>query len=832
MKFPISFDNADRSLDAAVDALLLPAMSQQMHAMNNTTDGSRSKAPRQDFVWTRLMMAGTTTHPALVIKEKPSMPLLTMMLDMDADRIGSLDTYKKMEAYERSMNLGYGVRNVRFEQKDYSVYAKSLEEASGVKYEGQVKIGRAYTSSPLPYFPKIVLNTMYKGTHLEVDIKSSYPTMLWNAFGQKGNMHHLEELAVDPEKLYADVFGNFGVERSDFKTAILAMMGAFPASPGTYGLDEDKMDVVRKIAELPFISGFKDDLNTLMTEMNEKYRGFVGTLAHYAEANGKLDHVGGIAMTIFAGDMEHECMRLIIKQLGGGHPDNFLWKYDGVAVPMEIITEDKMRSLEKEVLEKLGIELKLSLKSLHSPSFGISLAPSEATEDAAYQAWKKRHEKTYFCCKLPPNPVRICPDGTIQHLAIKDYNYMTAPEPAEFNKRWWSDPSRKTFSRLDFLPPPLDCPDSVYNTYHGMAAESFDDVDPGYSIEPYLNHVKLLTGDDDINADYMNKLLAFKFQNPASLWRVMPFIRSTPGVGKDLWFDFLAEIMGKENTVKVVKLGEVMGNQTHRLSNKLLACITEADFKDGSTYHEELKDRITSPTITVKQKYVNDYDATSCVCLIAFSNNFQALNFSSDDRRFFAVTADGRYANDPVYFAPLIEWMQKIESKRAVYDYYMKMDIGDFDPSAERVVTETFKEMASSNISLVEMLVKENFEDWIRDAQYDRNDIKIRGDHLRVPVSLCLDIFCEKAKDFEYKGSESRSKMAQLQGRLNTEMASKVRRFSKIDRHVIEDIKSHGIRYRVFEIEGIRGYLESIKTENDMDEDEIEQPAMLIAPQR
>jgi len=840
MKFPNSYDYADRSCDAAVDALLFPAMSQQMHAMNNFTGESRSKVARQDFVWTRLKMAGTNTHQPLVIQEKPNLKILSMMLDMDADRIGNRDAYEKMQHYESVMIGRNGIRNVHFDQKDFTDYAKSLEDASGIKYEGQVKIGRAYTSSPLIYFPKAVINTLYKQTHLELDIKASYPTMLWNAFGGDGDMPYLEKLAINSDELYGDIYDQYGIERGDIKTACMAMIGAFPSGSHSYGLGDDEIDKARTIGELPFITGFLDDLNTLAVKMNEKYAGFMGTMAHYADATGKLDHVGGVAMCLFAGDMEHECMRVIIKELAGNKPDNIVWKFDGVLVPQDLINDDKVASLERKVLDKTGIQIKLGVKSLHLPSFGISLSPSEANEDSAYLAFKRKHEKTFFCCKNPPGPVMIRPDGTYQLLAMKDYNFLTAPLQKEFNQRWITDEHRRTYDRIDYLPPPLVCPPSVYNSYHGMAAESLDDVDPGYDIEPYKKHVWLLMGAVDTQAEYMHKLIAFKIQNPASKWRVFPFIRSTPGVGKDVWFDFLADIVGKENTVKTVKLQDIMGNQTHRMANKLLGCITELDFKDGSTYAEELKDQITSNQMNVKQKYHNDFDATSTICLMGFSNNFEALKFKSDDRRFFVVTADGRHANDPVYFEPLIEWMGKTDSQRAVYDFYKSMDITGFDPSAERPVTEAFKEMASSSTSLCEIVIRDNFEQWVRDATILCHPESITfhckipniESHLKIHNGFFLDCFTEKAKDFQYAGAESRAKTAQLLGRQMGQTTSMVRRFSKMDADVITNYRSNGRTYRLFEIEAIRSWIESIKTENDSSEEEIDQPAMLIAPQR
>lgn len=831
MKLLCNDDNL--SLDATVGSLLFPAMSQQMHALNNQ-DGSRSKVPRQDFVWTRLKLAGTNTHGPLIIKEMPSEPLFNMLLDMEGDRIDG-PNYQRMEAYERSMKQANWTRNVYFEQKDFSEYAKSLEEASGIKYEGQVKIGRAYTSSPLPYFKKAIVNTLYKSTHLEVDIKSSYPTMLWNAFGGDGDMPYLERLALDPEELYGDIFDKHGVERGDFKTAVLAMIGAFPSDPATFGLGDDEMDTVRRIGELPFITGFRNDLNTLAVKMNAKYAGFMGTMAHYADKTGKLDHVGGVAMSLFAGDMEHEAMRVVIKELCGANPQNIVWKCDGVLVPQDLVSDDKIGALERKVLDKIGIQLKLGVKSLHSPSFPISLGPQEATEDGAYKTWKKTFEKGYMVLKTPPGPCRIQPDMTIQHLKLQEFNFQTAIHPSEFVKRWVADPSRRTYDRADYVPPPRVCAPNIYNTYHGLAAEALDDVPADYPIKIYLDHVFLLCGANDVNAEYFHKLLAYKFQNPALIWRVMPFFRSTPGVGKDITFDFLSNIMGKENTVKVVKLNEVMGNQTHRLANKLLGCITEFDFKDGSAHAEELKDRITSTELVVKQKYVNDYEASSSVCLMGFTNNFSSLSFQSDDRRFFPVTCDGRYANNPEYFAPLIEWMNKPESQRAVYNYYMAMDITGFDPSGDRPITETFKSMASSNITLVEIVIKTNFENWVEDAKNSFNDIRFHGNqqtHIRVPLAIPLDQFQERAKDMQMNGADSKHKMAQFHAKQMEEFSSKVRRFSMVDKEVITLYRANGKRFRLFEIEAIRAWIESIKTENDEDQDDVEEPAMLIAPQR
>mgnify|MGYP006149100769 FL=1 len=191
------------------------------------------------------------------------------------------------------------------------------------------------------------------------------------------------------------------------------------------------------------------------------------------------------------------------------------------------------------------------------------------------------------------------------------------------------------------------------------------------------------------------------------------------------------------------------------------------------------------------------------------------------------LTADGKYAQNAEYFSPLIEWMSSPASVRAVYDYYMGMDLSSFNPSAERPVTKAHKEMAQSRLCIMDMVIKRGFPLWMDIAKHNRgaegygisNDIT-----LKIPRVRLWDDFQALARDLQINRCDSRKAMESMGTQSLAEACSRMKRFKTVEAmsQVIEKYRSHGCNFYKFDIMAVRQYIEKMIGEEERDTEEGE----------
>lgn len=798
--------------------------------MIRSTTTSPNKRAKTQFLWSRLIY-DKSEYGKLNVTERPNLKILSAIKDMNADLLledmseaAMRSCMSELDRLYNSLIGGGGKRMVIYEQHSFKDAAGSVPG-----YGGCEQFGRAYSNSNLQYIKAKILNTLYKTSHVDVDIVCSYSTMLWNALGDE-SMEWMKYYAENPDRVYEKFHEEDGISRDKIKTAICAMIGSHPRKPNSYGLDEDRdHDIVRKLGENAFIDGFYRDLCKATIKMKQLYPDFVRVIEAHCVSKRKSDMSSGIAMTLLAGDMEHAVMRTVIEKLCGDKRENIVWKFDGVLMDKFHLGDDweaTSAELSSLVLEKHGIKVKFCIKSPSSKSYPIALPPEELVEDAnGYGAWKLEFETKFFRLNDPPVFCQFRDDGSIMDLNMIQFRHNTMEQPDEYIKQWLSDKYKRAYERKDFAPPPLETSRGSYNTWPGMAYDDLDVVVPDdFSLDMYKKHVHLLMGSNDEYADYFHKLIAIKLQQPGYQWRVMPFVRSTPGVGKDVFFSFLERLFGKVNCVRVGRLSDILDKSSHLMDSKILVCFSEVEYQDNQRLNEQLKNAITSEDMVVKKKYVNEYSIRSVACFMAFSNNFGAFQIPADDRRFFCVTADGTYANDPDYHVPLIEYLTKPETVKAVGNWYMSMDLSGFDPSGNRPVTETFREMASSSLSIMDFMIRKNMPLWLANAkaQVDPGYKVINDIILQIPVAIFWDDFQQICAEFKFQNSDSRNKMVLLGTRMLGESVARMKRYrtSGLDsmKDVIIDHKSHGKRFKRVDIMGIQKYITEMLGEDQNDD--------------
>lgn len=801
---------------------------------------SSSSPPRQRvrlnrFVWDRFVNAGAaTTYEKLKVTERPSVPILRMMLEMNGD---DRDVLRNRGALERYVEYARGGENkIDYEQKSY-------DDVAVDGYHGVRKIGRAYTKCFSQQMPSKLLNTMYKGTHVELDIRSSYSTMLYQAF------KHLEIPAMrayveSPDDVYDGMSRHYGIKKDQTKKLINGMICGYPGIPSDYGLGFGDMDLIRDVGGCSFVEALKQDLGKIKDALELEYSGFYAFCSRYAETRLDTtgDHTAGLAMSFLAADMEHSVMRCVIKKLYGNDVKDAVWRFDGLLIHQSLLGSSSWGDFEDDMMEyirmKMGIEVQFKIKTLQENSLGISLSPQELGDKMGYAAWKSNFEQRFFHLSNPPVFCQVLNNGSILDLNDAQFKHNTAKECAEYIKAWRQDRDQRCYECKDFAPPPCVPLRDSFNMYRGLEAELWPANDREVSVDPYLRHVDILMGnvnrDKDHLSEYFHKLIAQKIQKPGQKWRVMPFIRSTQGVGKDLWADFMSKIFGFDYIHKACAVGDVMGKSSAHQEGKLLVVFSEMSYGDTSVHMEELKNAITSEYVVVKKKYVNEYKIRQTADFIGFSNNFGAIQVDQGERRLFVVTASGLFANDHAYFAPLLEWMDQQENQKAVYDYYMAIDVSNFDSSAERPITDDHKEMASSNRTTLDMFLSKAVKMWKDRAAYDHDLTYKYSDsgRLRVGTNAFLDDFCAYAQELKINKSDNRNSMTQFVHRQMKELNAKTEKYLQPgNKMLIDNAKCNGIRYKVIDYIAWERYKDSwseeVREEEEVEEEEAAEARMV-----
>ncbi len=118
---------------------------------------------------------------------------------------------------------------------------------------------------------------------------------------------------------------------------------------------------------------------------------------------------------------------------------------------------------------------------------------------------KKEFETQFFKLKFPVRVAQLKGDDIRylrQHEVRENEGLQTYEELTEQNgvkrvvernffERWWKDKDRRTYDRIIFLPPPLQCPDDVYNLFKGFRADSLPRNEEVVDIEPIMNLIRL-----------------------------------------------------------------------------------------------------------------------------------------------------------------------------------------------------------------------------------------------------------------------------------------------------------------------------------------------------
>lgn len=269
--------------------------------------------------------------------------------------------------------------------------------------------------------------------------------------------------------------------------------------------------------------------------------------------------------------------------------------------------------------------------------------------------------------------------------------------PIPFMKCWLSCPQRRTYEKLDFIPRPLVCPKDTYNLYTGMQYEKIT-VAPDNNIEVFLDHLRVLSGDDQTELVYKYQLnyLAHMLQKPGELPKTAILWNSPPGAGKNLFIDGIGKhIIGTKYTLSTENAERFVG-KWRDTNNKFLGVYNEASSKDTFGLDGKIKALITEPTLDWEEKNEKAVQMNSFIRMFFLTNKDNGVRIDPGDRRFQVIEITK--VHDREYFERLGAAFENPAKVLGFANYLLNVDISTWQSQDNRVMTDYYTAMKSINI--------------------------------------------------------------------------------------------------------------------------------------
>ena len=583
----------------------------------------------------------------IVKKERINPTYLTQLLshpDLSDETRTALRAYQKRVKdgrVEVQYTLGYKV--------------KASEEFSGRYY--------AKGGNTLQGFKRDVRNLLAGGFYYDVDFKNAQPTLLLQKAEKHGLVcRTLREFCEERDRLLP----TFSDDRDTAKQ--MAMKALYGGS--TEGMP-------------PFLQRLGEEARMMGSVISTLYREQVPPTLRKNSPSSILSHL--------LQTEEKKCLLEMEKALArrGWTMDALI--HDGGLVARRedaVLTDAILREVEKDITTATGYTLELAIKPM------VSTITLESVVDD-YPAMKAEFEKTHFKVMNPYQFIRIWGED-IQVITQTDlrgcYQNKFLRNGKSFIERWLADPTMLTYDRMVFVPMG-EAPEGCYNTFHGWKVKPVAGGDT-FAVHALLD---LMANHDPKVKEYLLNYHASIVQKPHEKTGIcIVYASESHGTGKDTWTNFFSWLLGSRY---VSNTGDPSNQWFGRFNAHMEYCVyakcEELSFADSKQHSNRFKSNITATEITYENKGVKPYNAPSYTNYAATTNNLCAVLLEDKERRFVLINPSNERMGQHQFWDAMYAELKKPEVQSAFMNELMTRDLTNFNPRADRPITELYEEVAT-----------------------------------------------------------------------------------------------------------------------------------------
>lgn len=608
---------------------------------------------------------------------------------------------------------------------------KQNKNVCQVKYKPSKKTskyGRVYAKFGLQNMPKIIRNAILCKECLDIDIVNAHPVLLLQICNRMGwKCLELQDY-IENRHIWLNKINNcFNICRKDSKNLMLRLM---------YGGSLNNWMSENNIKQAPpmFLIKFANEMKKILNKHWDSRNLAVSIVLENDDIDIKKNPQSS-ALSITLQIEENRILNNIINFMKINDINVQILCFDGLMVknhPKLNLTF--LKELEDYIKQNTSWEVILEYKEMNERLFdrnsyikdikkkineveveGNFLKTMNGFND--YENIKKYFEQ--FVCqintpacfiKFSNNDYTIIKPKDFSHNfgAIKCYETEickkgTKTTEIKFIKKWLNDVNKRYYEKMDFLPPPMNCPDNVFNLFNGILAENLNVAQPEGDTSIFYDHINLLAGENVECSTYLLNFFADMVQNIGKLPEVCILLKSVQGTGKNIFLDnFGKYILGQNFYLQTADIEKVCG-RFNMNRNKIMIVLDELKGRDGFDYAEKIKSMITSPILTFEQKCLDPIDINNVGRYFILSNNETPIKIEHSDRRFVAFECSSKNKGNMSYFGKLVDAFKSKSLVKKFYLELMNVDLTNFNFYKNRPITEIYteiKEMCRPKIEL------------------------------------------------------------------------------------------------------------------------------------
>lgn len=281
--------------------------------------------------------------------------------------------------------------------------------------------------------------------------------------------------------------------------------------------------------------------------------------------------------------------------------------------------------------------------------------------------------------------------GTVRMLNEKG-------NPTQATSVWVNWPHRMQVSSITYAPGQPRFYEGMYNTWNpSPTVARRGDVSQFVGLIQSLEHSK-----------WFLQWLAYPIQHPgAKLFSAVVIWSVDQGTGKSFIGHVMRRIYGAENSAEILS-SSLHNPRRSWIANKQFILVEEASDYAGRADYNAMKALITSPTIRIEPKYIDEYEVPNLANFFFASNNPNATKIDRGDRRYFVSRLDKEGERTTKFWKELTDWRDKNDGPAKFLWYLLnEVDCSKFDPEAAPPMTEAKGEMMFDSMTDIEQYCHE-----------------------------------------------------------------------------------------------------------------------------
>lgn len=240
----------------------------------------------------------------------------------------------------------------------------------------------------------------------------------------------------------------------------------------------------------------------------------------------------------------------------------------------------------------------------------------------------------------------------------------------------------------------------MYNLFKGLAVSREEAIRNDERAQIFTDHIDTIwCSGDRAASEYMHNWIAHLIQKPWIKMSVVPALKGGQGVGKGIAIGKIGAILGDLHFLQVLATEMLTGQfQQDKLKTNLLTFLDECTYAGDKKTASRLKGLFSEDTRLINTKYVNAYQVKNTSNHIIAGNFDSLVLVESDDRRFFCLNTDNKFAGvQTEESARYFNLLGSVDIKHIAY-YYYNRDISKFN-YRQRPSTEYLRVQKKENLS-------------------------------------------------------------------------------------------------------------------------------------